>query len=279
MARVDWRSVRSADYPVPADAPLPDLTTELTSLLGTLDSELRDELAVPVLSAWIDRGVYDDLLTGLGDGIAVGLTHDLDRADGDGVFRRRATAEILTQCIERDTSRPLATGSTVLGWADRISAWLLRETDLRDHVAGHGWVRAIGVGADAIGAVAGSPHCGRAELSVLLDVIGERVTAPVPHPWASDEADHLAAAALRLMRRDLLSLEHLEEWLVMIGDRSYEIHPGKGEPDPAAVNTDSFIRALYLQLALAPEPPAIRADLLLTVVAVLRELHPQLLRH
>ena len=259
-------------------APLLDLTADLTGLLGDTDRELRDELAVPVLGAWIDRGVYDDLLTGLGDGIVVGLANGLGEPHGNSVFRRRASAEVLIRCIERDTGRPLVTGSTVLGWADRISAWLLREEDLRDHVPHRGWVRALSVGADAVGAVAGSPHCSRAELSVLLDVIGERVNAPVPHVWACDEADRLAAATMRLIRRDLLPLEHLEEWLVNVGDRSFEIHPGTGEPDPAAANTDAFVRALYLQLALAPKPPAIRADLLLTVVAVLRELHPNLLR-
>ena len=69
---VDWRHVSAADFRVPADRRLSDLTAELTELLGTPDSELR-ELALAVLCTWIERGVYDDLLPGLGDGIATGL--------------------------------------------------------------------------------------------------------------------------------------------------------------------------------------------------------------
>ena len=69
---VDWRHVSAADFRVPADRRLSDLTAELTELLGTPESELR-ELALAVLCTWIERGVYDDLLPGLGDGIATGL--------------------------------------------------------------------------------------------------------------------------------------------------------------------------------------------------------------
>ncbi len=277
MTRVDWRHVRAADFPVPNVAPLADLTTELTSLLGSPDPELRDELALPTLQTWIRRGVYDHLLAGLGDGIAAGLNNGLGRRDDDSVFRRSRSASVLAACIRRDTAVPLLTGGRVLDWADRLATWLLSERDLRPHAEQKGWVRAISHGADALAAVAGSPHCGRAELSILLDMIGERVTAPARTHWAADEADQLAAATTRLLKRSTLPLDHVELWIATIGDRSYGRRIGHGSPDAVAINTDAFIRAMYLNLALAPDPPAIRANLLLTVVAVLRELHPELL--
>lgn len=277
MTRVDWRHVRAADYPVPNVAPLADLTTELTSLLASPDPELRDDLALPTLQTWIRRGVYDHLLVGLGDGIAAGLGYGLGRRADDSVFRRSRTASVLAACIRRDAEVPLLPGGRVLDWADRLATWLLSERDLRPHADDKGWVRAIGYGADALAAVAGSPHCGRAELSILLDMIGERVTAPSASAWGADEADRLAAATVRLLHRGTLPLDHVELWVATIGDRSYGTRVGVGRPDAVAVNTDAFIRALYLNLALAPNPPAIRANLLLTVVAVLRELHPALL--
>ena len=39
-------------------------------------------------------------------------------------------------------------------------------------------------------------------------------------------------------------------------------------------NTEAFLRALYLQLALGPKPPAVRADLLLLLVDELRISNP-----
>ena len=39
-------------------------------------------------------------------------------------------------------------------------------------------------------------------------------------------------------------------------------------------NSESFLRALYLQLELAPHPPACRPDLLLVLVDALRQTNP-----
>ena len=82
------------------------------------------------------------------------------------------------ECIDRDNERPLVPGGKVLEWGDRIATWLLRERDLRGFVPGKGWAHAVAHGADAIGALAGRPHLGRNELTVLLDVIADRLLLP-----------------------------------------------------------------------------------------------------
>jgi len=277
MAKVDWAAIPHTDFRVPDVAPLSDLTAELTELLGHPDARLREDVALPVLSTWIARGVYDDLLAGLGDGIATGLARGLGERDTDSVFRRSSSAVVVADCIVRDIRQPLVPKAKVVDWADRLATWLLAERDLRGYVPGKGWARAVGRGAAALGAFATSPHCGRPELTVVLDVLGERVTAPVDAVWSAGEADQLAAATIQLLRRDLLPLEDVEDWATRIGERALGDSSRRTEPDPAAVNADSFLRALYLQLALGPEPPVTRADLVLTLVVMLRELHPDLL--
>lgn len=274
MTRVDWRQVPRSGFEVPAGGSLPDLTAELTSLLGDTDPTLREETALAVLTTWIDRGVYDDLLIGLGDGIATGL-----RSGGgaDGVFRRVSSAVVLGRCIARDTRRPLVPRAKVLEWGDRLATWLLDERDLRDHVPGQGWIRALAAGADAIGELTASPHLGRPELAAVLEVIGERVLIQVPAAWTGVEADRLAHAAVRLMRRDLVPLDDVEDWAVRIGRRAAVLRRPLPEPDPVAANAAAFLRSVYLVLALGAEPPPIRGDLVLTLVNFLRELHPDLL--
>lgn len=277
MAKVDWGTIPRADFRVPDVAPLADLTAELTELLGHADPRQREDVAVPVLSTWIARGVYDDLLSGLGDGIATGLVRGLGEQGTDSVFRRSCSAAILAACIERDLRNPLVPKGKVVDWGDRIVTWLLAERDLRGYVPGKGWARAVAHGADALGVFASSPHCGRPELTVVLDVIGERVTARVDDVWHAGEADRLARATVRLLRRDLLALDEVEHWAARVGEQALVVSDPRAGLEPAAVNADSFLRALYLQLALGPEPPAVRADLVLTLVAMLRELHPDLL--
>ena len=69
---VDWRHVSAADFRVPADRNLSDLTAERPSSSAP-PVPSSESWRLEVLCTWIERGVHDDLLPGLGDGIATGL--------------------------------------------------------------------------------------------------------------------------------------------------------------------------------------------------------------
>ncbi|PWN04142.1 hypothetical protein DJ010_00305 [Nocardioides silvaticus] len=272
---VDWRHVSAADFRVPADHRLSDLTAELTELLGTPDSELR-ELALDVICTWIERGVYDDLLPGLGDGIATGLMAGIGESGTDTVFRRSFSALVVAEVIDRDSRRPRVSRTKIHEWGDRLATWFLMERDERGWVDGHGWAHAIAHGADAFGALARSPHCGPGELLVVLDVIGDRVTRTPGNVWYSGEPDRLAMTTLHVLRRGLVPDELVEAWLQRIATAA---RPRRDESTKSDVylrtgNAAAFLRALYLQLALGPAAPPRRSDLVLLLVEHLRRTHP-----
>lgn len=272
---VDWRHVSAADFRVPADRRLSDLTAELVELLGTPDSEAR-ELALAVLCTWIERGVYDDLLPGLGDGIATGLLSRIGEQGTDSVFRRSFSALVVAEVIDRDSRRPRVTRSKIHEWGDRLATWFLQERDERGYVAGRGWAHAIAHGADAFGALARSPHCGPGELLVVLDVIGDRVTRVPNAVWYSGEADRLAMATLEVLKRGLVPNELVDSWLERIAAAA---RPSRSGPEGTDVylrtgNAAAYLRALYLQLALGPAAPPRRTDLVLLLVQHLRRAHP-----
>ena len=106
-----WDQVQAAGFEVPSDRPLDDLTAELTTMLGSTRPEVRDGTAFPALATWIDKGVYDDLLIGLGDGMVAGLAVGLGESGTDTVFRRSFSALILAACLERDNERHLLPGA------------------------------------------------------------------------------------------------------------------------------------------------------------------------
>ena len=266
-----WEAVRSTGLSVPSDRPLDELTAELTRMLGDPDPDIRDAIAYPALSTWISRGVYDDLLAGLGDGMAAGLVVGLGETGSDTVFRRSFSALVLRECIARDNERPLVPGGKVLEWGDRIATWMLRERDLRGFVPGNGWAHAIAHGADALATLAASPHVATPELTVILDVIADRVLAKVTSPFGQGEPDRLARATVAVLRRNVVPLDVVERWVARIGAPT-------AAPAPDAGNAEAFLRGLYLQLALGPNPPEVRADLLLTLVDVLRRRNPDLRR-
>lgn len=266
--QVDWTAVCGNEFRVPEGVPLPDLTTELTRFLGDPDGEIREDRAVAVLRAWVRRGIYDDLLRGLGDGMADGLRVGIGESGTDSVFRRCSSAAVLAACIDRDAGRPLVAGGTVLTWGDKVATWTLTEQDLREHVAGKGQAGAVRRGADALAALARSPHLMGPELTVLLDVVGERLTGPATPAFVDGETDHLAAVVVDVLRREKLPVDLVEAWLRRVTTTDVPAHHH---------NVIAFARSLHLQLALGERPPQTRADLMLVLVDVLRGLSPQFL--
>jgi hypothetical protein len=278
MSTAYWQQVRSAEMKVPTDRPLADLTAELTTLLGSTDPVERDEIAYPILATWISEGVYDDLLAGLGDGMAAGLIQGLGESGTDSVFRRSFSALVLAECIERDNAEGRLPAAKILEWGDRVSGWLVRERDVRGYVPDQGWAHAVAHGADAIRVLADSPHLGLNELTVLLDVVADRVIEQTPVPLSSGEHDRLAMATMGILRRRLVPLRIIEPWLARVTAAATLGEAVDGDPYLTTGNPEAFLRALHIQVALAPEPIDVRADLLLELVAALRATNTAYLR-
>lgn len=253
---------------MPTDRPLDELTTELTIMLGSTDPARRDDTAYQILATWISRGVYDDLLGGLGDGMAAGLEVGLGENGTDSVFRRSFSALILAECLDRNNTIDALPTGTVLDWGDRLANWFVRELDLRGYVANKGWAHTVAHGADALGVLGASPALNSPELTVLLDVIADRVLARTDQRLIHGEPDRLAMATLTILRRNLLPLGVVESWVNRIGSGS-----GRHEERATPFNAQAFLRALHLQLAVGRNHPAVRADLLLTLVDVLRRVN------
>ena len=277
MESAFWERVVAEGHRVPSDRSLADLTAELTAMLGDIDPHRRDSIAYEVLAAWISEGVYDDLLQGLGDGMTSGLLVGIGQVGTDTVFRRSFSALVLAECVLRDNERQILAPETLLKWGDRAAGWLVRERDLRGYVPGKGWAHTVAHGADVLGAFAKSKAMGRLELTVLLDVIADRLLTVTDQRLIHGEDDRLAKATLDILRRDLVGPEVLEPWLARLAASARPDFQTEGDPYALSGNVQPFLRALYLQLAFAPQPPAHRADLLLTLIEHLRHSNPHFL--
>ena len=76
---------------------------------------------------------------------------------------------------------------------------------------------------------------------------------------------------MRILRRNTLGIDVLEPWVHRIGGASNAFGKG-GTSDPFAPTAapQAFLRALFVQLSLAPQAPTVRPDLLLVVIEALR---------
>ena len=270
MSSAFWEQVVADGLKVPPGRPLDEMTAELTRMHGDPDPAVRDGVAYPTLATWITDGVYDDLLTGLGDGMCDGLDVGLGEAGTDTVFRRSFSALVVTECIDRDSAAALVPTDVVLRWGDRVAGWLVREQDLRGFVPGHGWAHAVAHGADAIGALARSPGFGRLELTVLLDVVADRLLLPTTEFFTCGEDDRMALAVMHVLRRNLLDLDVLEPWVARVAEAAVPHGDQQQNPFLVAGNVQAFLRSLHLQLALGAQHPEVRADLLLVLIEHLR---------
>ena len=270
MSGSSWEDTHATGLAVPSDRSLGDLTADLTRMLGDPDPATREQIARPTLVGWIRQGVYDDLLAGLGDGMASGLTVGLGERDTDTVFRRSYSALVLAECLHRDRDRQLVPATKVLDWGDRVATWLLRERDLRGYVSGRGRAGAVAHGADALAELGRSPHVDTPELTVVLDVIADRVLADADTRFVADESDRLAGATMAVLRRDRVPLSVVEPWVARLTTGATRPTAGDGDTFLHTGDAEAFLRALHLQLALAPAPPEIRSDLLLVLVDALK---------
>ena len=286
-----WERVVADGYRVPHGAALDDLTTDLVTMLGDPDSRVREDIAYSVLSTWIADGVYDELLAGLGDGLALGLRVGLGDDDSDTVLRRSFSAVCLAAVVARDNTVHTLHPTTVLTWADRSMAWFLAERDLRGWIPDRGMANPVGHGADLLAMLTASRYLGAEELRVLLEVIGERLLIPSEHRFTAGEDDRLAFATMSLLHRDLVGVDTLEHWLERLSASwSTPVDPATRVP-AARANAVAYARALHLQLLLgvtgtpaqdASASPALtptcRPDLLIALQRSLRVSAPHIYR-
>ena len=188
---------------MPVDRPLDELTAELVEMLGHPNPRLREDIAYPLLTTWVDQGVYDDLLSGLGDGIVPGLRYGLGH-DGDvSVIRRCYSALMLAEIIGRDNTQLLSAAAVLrLGRPGHQLVRARAGPPRLDSRAGLGARhRARRRPPRGSGPLA---HFGRLELTVLLDVIADRVLTPTAYIWRHGEDDRLAFAVMALLHRNAL---------------------------------------------------------------------------
>ncbi len=204
--------------------------------------------------------------------MAVGLTAGVGENGTDCVFRRSFSVLVLAECLERDNVQHLLPSAKVFDWGDRIASWYLREKDTRGYVPGKGWAHAIAHGADAIGVLGQSPHLAANELDRAASTCWPTACSLTDDgPLLAGEPDRMAHAAMQILRRNVVSLEVLEPWIHRIGGAANPF--GKGgstTPTRSPATPQAFLRALFVQLSLAPEAPTVRPDLILVLVEALR---------
>jgi hypothetical protein len=274
MEKAFWQDIIASEYVVPPGNTITTLTPELLAYLGATDRALRDEIAYPVLDAWIYGGRYTpDELLAMAARMVANLHVGLGEVDADSVFLRTFSALILAALAGYENERHFADERDVRRWLDAGLEYLAAERDLRGYVAVKGWAHSAAHTADLLRMLAKSRYLRAAELERILDAIAVKVSTPVAHVYLYQEDERLAYAVRIALGRNLLGLTFLRAWL---GRMTQPEGWRDAYTDEAAVsachNVTTFLRSLYFQLTFAPNPPAVVPELMPLIGEALKRL-------
>lgn len=246
-----WRGIIADAYRVPSARTLTELTDELNRVLGDTDPELRDEIAVEILTTWIIGGFYSpEALRALMHGWVANLEIGIGEQGTESVLLRSFSALMLSIIAYRDWKEPFLTAEEVNMLLSAALGYCRDEQDVRGHHAQMGWLHSPAHTADLLKFLARNPSVNADGLIQIIDAVVGKITALHPEVFNHSEPERLSWVILDVLKRDLLPEQAWEAWINKLGavkhqdegteQRSYHV---------MYQNTKNFIRALYFIVA------------------------------
>jgi Protein of unknown function (DUF2785) len=270
--RAFWRAIAQQHYAVPNGESASVLAHELSWLLASPDSELRDDLAYSILAHWIARPnvLPPENLLLLEDEWRENLKSGIGEAATDSVLKRSFSALCLASIAEREAKQPFLGASRYRQLVADAAAYLQAERDLRGYDAKLGWIHATAHTADLLQALAGSPMLSSDEQATILSAIAARL-ASAPQVYIQGEQDRIAQAVLAVIRRPDFNAESFTTWLDQMANADQKVWADPLTPESLAryQNHTYMLQALSVHLALEPESTKI-AEFKKRVLEVLR---------
>ena len=168
-----WRSIAEARFEVPAGATAQQLAPELLATLGGADPELRDDLALSILTSWI----YQRKLLGPDDlrpmtlTLEANLRKDIGAIGADGVLLRSFSALTLSVIAARDNEAPFLSAEEYAKLLDEALAYFRDERDTRGFDPAKGWMHSAAHTADLLKFLARNPRLPAAGQSRMLSAM------------------------------------------------------------------------------------------------------------
>lgn len=278
MDRDFWLAIPSADFAVPRGHSVAELTPELLALLGSPDPELRDEVAYYTLSAWIERGHYSpDSLRAMAQRMDANLRVGIGERDSDSALLRSFSVLMLAEVLAYDGRLSFLDDAEAHALLDNVLVYLAAEQDLRGYDQRVGWVHATAHTADALAQFAQHRSTAGEHLLRILEGIGAKMKAPTDRIYIDDEDQRMVTAVIAVMRRGVVPLPALAAWADGIAKPAHRdwtaafLNPRE---NIARHNARTFLRSLYLRLAIGADRPATADALAARLVGTLKALGP-----
>jgi hypothetical protein len=250
-----WRSIAEARFEVPAGTTAQQLAPELLATLGSTDPELRDDLALSILTSWIyqKKLLGPDELRPMTLTLEANLRKGVDAIGTDGVLLRSFSALTLSVIAARDNETPFLTAEEYATLLDAALAYFRDERDTRGFDPAKGWMHSAAHTADLLKFLARNPRLPPAAQSRLLSAILAKNRESAA-PFGQGEDERMARIAISLARRADFDRDGFRAWLTAA--QTTAAFPKTPTPDAlrAQQNVRHLLTALWTELSVDERP-------------------------
>lgn len=226
-----WVTLRSAAFRLPPGEPVLPLALEAAALLGSTDSELRDEIAYEALETWIyrEQRLSPAELGRLRMALSANARQGLGEESGDGLFLRSFSLLTLAVLAAEDLKRPWLDAQQFDALLDLAVTEPASERDLRGYVAGKGWGHATAHCADLMKFLARNHWLRPEQQARIVDAVAGRLrSAGLVFIWGEDA--RLAAALSSLAQRPDADPAPFLAWFQRLREEHEALWRGPLEP-------------------------------------------------
>lgn len=252
-SREFWRQIAKNDSKLPEGESAAVLIQELSSYLGSPDSELRDSFGYEISAAWIyrDRALSPEVLRGLLASWQKNLEAGLGQTGTDAVFLRSFSALNLSVLAALDNAAPFLTQEEFDSLLSASLAYLSGEKDTRGYDPAKGWIHPTAHTADLLKFLARSPKLKPGGAQRIARAVLDKLEISTA-VFAFGEDERIARVFASLLRRKDAGPGLLDAWLESLPKthRALFATPKLDVPRFSAVqNQKNVARCLYVLLA------------------------------
>ena len=212
-----WLSIVKNNGAIPEGESAFGLARELSSLLGSPDPELRDEIAYLILDGWIvrQRRLSPSELLLLLDEWRANLRRGLGESGTDTALKRSFSALCLASLAEYDLRSSFLDESHYRALLADALAYLKGERDLRGFDATKGWIHSTAHTADLLKPLAGNAMFTKSDQQSVLAAISEKLSS-APEVYTQGEQGRLAQAVVAIVKRTDFDGAAFDAWLARL---------------------------------------------------------------
>jgi len=247
-----WENIAQQHYTVPDGESASALAHELSGLLASPDSELRDDLAYSILTRWIRAGkLSNEDFISLADEWRANLKKNIGETGNDTVLLRSFSALCLSEIAAHDVKSPFLGSERYHALLSDALTYLNQERDLRGYEVKVGWIHPTAHTADLLEALAENSALTTSEQQTILNAISERLTTA--HViYTHGEQDRLALAVMAIIERPDFQVDTFQHWLQQMEEKDramWKLSPIPLEEMSRYQNDTYLLEALAARMA------------------------------